>query len=88
VPCRDREPIWVDRQVVETIHLDLLRSHGGLSGLRDENALESALARRRNRCVYGWNRDLATLAATYAFGLAHKHPWRNGKVERSHRSDE
>lgn len=35
------EPRWLDRLVVEAMHVDQVREHGGLIGLRDENALES-----------------------------------------------
>jgi len=59
--------------VVDAVHLDTIRAHGGLPGLRDENALES-----RNRWVYGRTRDLATLAGTYGFGLVRSHPYRDG----------
>jgi death-on-curing protein len=72
------EPIWLERLVVDAVHFDLLRAHGGLPGLRDENALESALARPRNRWVYGRTRDPAILAATYGFGLVRNHPYRDG----------
>jgi death-on-curing protein len=68
----------VDRLAVEAVHIDLLRAHGGLPGLRDENALESALARPRNRWLYGRTRDLATLAATYAFTVIRSHPYHDG----------
>lgn len=73
-----REPKWVPRVVVEAAHLDQIRAHGGLAGLRDESALESALARPRNRFAYGRKPDLARLAAAYAFGLARGHPFHDG----------
>ena len=73
-----REPKWVPRVVVEAVHFDQIRTHGGLAGLRDESALESALARPRNRLAYGRKPDLARLAAAYAFGLARGHPFRDG----------
>ena len=73
-----REPRWVPRVVVEAAHFDQIRAHGGLAGLRDESALESALARPRNRFAYGRKPDLARLAAAYAFGLARDHPFRDG----------
>lgn len=60
------------------MHLDVIRIHGGLSGLRDENALEAALARPRQRLAYGRRRDPASLAASYGFGLARSHPYRDG----------
>ena len=62
------EPIWVDRVLVDAIHYDQLQQHGGHPGLKDENALESALARPRNKLNYAPDSDLATLAAAYAFG--------------------
>jgi len=73
-----REPRWVPRLVVEAIHFDQLREHGGLSALRDEAALEAALARARNKWAYRPKVDLATLAAAYAFGLARSHPFNDG----------
>jgi death-on-curing protein len=72
------EPKWVDRIVVDAIHLDQVREHGGLAGLRDENALEAALARPRQKWHYEPRSDLATLAADYAFGLSRSHPFRDG----------
>jgi death on curing protein len=72
------EPIWVDRLVVDAVHLDQLREHGGLQGIRDENVLESALARARNRWAYETEADPAMLAAAYGFGLATSHPYRDG----------
>ncbi|TMA81746.1 MAG: type II toxin-antitoxin system death-on-curing family toxin [Deltaproteobacteria bacterium] len=75
---RRREPAWVDRLVIDAVHLDLLREHGGLAGLRDENALESALARPKNRWNYEVGVDIATLAAAYGWGLATGHPYRDG----------
>jgi len=73
-----REPKWVERVVVDAIHLDQIREHGGLAGLRDENALEAALARPRQKWHYEPKSDLATLAAAYGFGLSRSHPYRDG----------
>ena len=72
------EPRWVDRLVVEAIHFDLVRAHGGMRGLRDESVLESALARPAQRLAYGLESDVATLAASYGFGLARSHPFNDG----------
>ncbi len=72
------EPRWVERLIVDAVHLDQLREHGGLSGIRDENALESALARTRNRWAYESTQDLAELAAAYGYGLVTNHPYRDG----------
>ncbi len=72
------EPLWVSRLVLDAVHLDQLREHGGLPGLRDENALEAALARPRQRRHYEPRSDLATLAAAYGWGLVTSHPYRDG----------
>jgi len=64
--------------VVDAIHSDQLREHGGLPGVRDENALESALDRPQQRWHYGENADLLVLAGAYAFGLVRSHPYRDG----------
>jgi death-on-curing protein len=72
------EPRWVDRLVVEAVHVDLVREHGGLSGLREEHALEAALARAPQRYAYAPDSDLADLAAAYGHGLASSHPFADG----------
>jgi death-on-curing protein len=72
------EPRWLSRLVVDAVHFDQLREHGGHRGIRDENALESALARARNRWEYERSSDLARLAAAYGFGLVTSHPYRDG----------
>lgn len=64
--------------VVDAIHNDQLREHGGLRGIRDENVLESALARPRQKWHYTNNADVPMLAAAYAFGLVKDHPYRDG----------
>ena len=72
------EPRWVPRLVIEAVHLDQIREHGGLIGIRDENALELALSRARQRWTYEPESDFARLAAGYAFGLCSSHPFRDG----------
>jgi len=74
----DGEPRWVPRIVIESVHLDQIREHGGLIGIRDENALESALARARQRWSYEPESSLPRLAASYAFGISSNHPFRDG----------
>jgi death-on-curing protein len=72
------EPRWVPRLVVEAVHVDQVREHGGVIGIRDENALESALARARQRWAYEPDADIPRLAADYAFGVCRNHPFRDG----------
>ncbi len=75
---RRREPRWLSRVVVDAIHNDQLREHGGLPGVRDENVLESALARPQQKWHYARDMDIPTLAAAYGFGLVRNHPYRDG----------
>lgn len=72
------EPRWVGRAVVDAVHTDMVLTHGGLRGLRSEESLESALARPRQRFAYDEESDLASLAATYAHGIARAHPFADG----------
>ena len=68
----------MSRLVAEAIHFDMLRAHGGMPGLRDEGALESALARPRQRLAHETESDLPALAAAYGYGLASSHPFNDG----------
>lgn len=64
--------------VVDAIQNDQVREHGGLSGPRDENVLESALARAQQKWHYANETDIPVLAAACAFGLVRNHPYRDG----------
>lgn len=68
---------WVSADVVSLIHEQQIVHFGGGSGLRDEALLQSALARPENQAAYG-EPDVAALAAAYAFGIAHNHPFVDG----------
>ncbi|MBU4556950.1 MAG: type II toxin-antitoxin system death-on-curing family toxin [Actinobacteria bacterium] len=74
----NQEPRWVTRVVIDAVHTDMLLTHGGLPGLRDEDLLESALARPRQKLAYEPPTDLAGLAAAYGFGLSSNHPYVDG----------
>ena len=64
--------------VVDAIHAEQIREHGGLAGGRDETALESALARPQQKWHYAGKLDVALLAAAYGFGFARNHPYHDG----------
>ena len=72
------EPRWLSRTVVDAIHTDQIREHGGLLGIRDENGLESALARPRQKWTYDRDAELAALTAAYGFAFARNHPYNDG----------
>lgn len=58
--------------------MDQLSEHGGMPGVRDEKALDAALARPQQKWNYAPDSDLATLAAAYAFGLVKAHAFNDG----------
>ena len=68
---------WVGATVAHAIHDRQLSDHGGLAGVRDAGAVESALARPRNLAAYGKS-DVADLAAAYAYSLARNHGFADG----------
>jgi death-on-curing protein len=68
---------WIDARLIHAVHDEQLAEHGGGSGLRDANMLESALARPQQLANYG-NPDVADLAAAYGYGLARNHPFVDG----------
>ena len=68
---------WIDRRVLLLLHDESLAEHGGASGLRDEELLESALARPMNLSLYE-DPDAAALAAAYGVGLAKNHAFVDG----------
>lgn len=69
--------IWVTEAVALASHAEQLTEHGGGDGVRDNCALASAMARARNLASHG-EPDAASLAATYAFGIARNHPFVDG----------
>ena len=73
-----KEFVWVLDEVVLALHGELLAAHGGLSGIRDRGAVESALARPRNLAADEACDDKARLAAAYAYGIAKNHGFANG----------
>lgn len=71
------EPIWLEAEVALAVHDRQLAEHGGASGVRDNGAMESALARPINQWAYGES-DACALAAAYGFGIARNHPFADG----------
>ena len=68
---------WLTRQAVEIMHEEQLLEHGGLGGLKDENALEAALARPLNKAAYGAP-DVFELAGAYLYEIVRNHPFSDG----------
>jgi death-on-curing protein len=78
VTLAESEPIWVPSTVVQAIHADQIRQHGGTLGIRDQCLLESALQRAPNHWHYEPSVDLPLLAALYGIGVAQNHPFLDG----------
>ena len=68
---------WIAKATILKVHSAQLAEHGGISGVRDDGLLESALARPELKAQYG-EADLALLAAAYAYGIARNHPFLDG----------
>lgn len=70
---------WIGRDLAYAVHENQLATHGGLDGIRDLSAVESALARPEQLDNYGNPKpDAADLAAAYAFGLVRNHGFSDG----------
>ena len=63
------EPLWLKRAWLDALHFRQLQRFGGRFGVRDDNAVESALARPRQQWADAERNDLASLAAAYGYGL-------------------
>ena len=72
------EPKWLTRQMLLAIHAEAVWRFGGMSGIRDETLLESAIERPRNRFHYHPESTLFELAASLGFGLIKNHPFNDG----------
>lgn len=69
-------PKWLSREAVEAIHRELA-GQGGLPGLKDEYALEAALARPLHKAADEKN-DVLALGAAYLYGIVRNHPFSDG----------
>ena len=70
-------PVFIPRAAVDILHRQSLEQHGGQDGVRDENALESALAQPLHVHFYRQG-DVFEIAAAYAFHLAENQPFLDG----------
>jgi len=70
-------PRWIPVELTKALQERLLAEFGGLSGLRDEGLLESALVCPLQLLSFG-NPSHFELAAAYAQGLVRNHPFLDG----------
>lgn len=71
------EPVWITREDCLAYHESLLERFGGLSGIRDESLLDSALNRPKHLLAYG-KPSIFQMAASYAHGIVKNHPFLDG----------
>src|SRR3972149_2612629 len=70
---------FVPKEVVLTIHADLLQRYGGRAGLRDPGLLESALAQPKMTVGGKYaHKTLFDKAAAYGFHVCKNHPFIDG----------
>ena|ERR1700733_11836452 len=72
-----KKPYWLSREECLALHEMMLSQYGGSEGLRDENMLESALAKPLQLFTYG-KPTMFDLAASYVFGVVKNHPFIDG----------
>lgn len=77
-----RDWVWLDRSAVLTLQMELLEAYGGSPGLRDADALDTALGAAHEQATlggeYGPEPDAAALAALYGHSLCTAKPFRDG----------
>lgn len=77
-------PFWVRDDVVIALHKRQIAEHGGIDGIRDIAALESALARPKNLYFYNESSvSIYQIAASYAYGISRNHPFLDGNKRTS-----
>lgn len=72
-----KEPHWVPKNFVLSLHEELLAQFGGALGVRDEPLLDAALARPQHLFSYA-HPDLFALSAAYMYGIVRNHPFVDG----------
>jgi death-on-curing protein len=76
--AKRKEPLWIEERDALAIHDRLLALHGGATGVRDRDLLESALARPRQHHSYAKTSDVVEMAALYTAGIVRNHPFIDG----------
>jgi death-on-curing protein len=73
-----KHPRWLTVRAVQAIHDELIARYGGLDGVRDPGALESALARPKHLHSYRMRSTIPQLAAAYGWALLKNHSFVDG----------
>jgi len=73
----DWEPLFLSIKQVMVLHHRSSAEHGGMDGVRDKGAVESALASARNTWFYAGG-DAYDIAPAYAFHIAESQAFLDG----------
>ena len=74
----DDRIVYVLSGTLHEVHSSLIETYGGLPGVRDENALESAIGRPKNLAAYGGVSSIPELAASLSWAILRNHPFSDG----------
>jgi death-on-curing protein len=69
---------FVRADVLRNVHDRLIERYGGLPGVRDQNALESAIQRPQNLQFYSGVESVPALGAALAWSILRNHPFSDG----------
>lgn len=72
------EPVWIPLATLHLLHDRQLELFGGLRGVRDEGAIESAIARPLNAWAYDQASDIEALAASYLCAIVRQQGYLDG----------
>lgn len=69
---------YLRSDALRNVHARLIQTYGGLQGIRDENALEAAVARPRQLHHYTGEERIGVTVASLAWALLRSHPFTDG----------
>ena len=72
-------PVWIQRETIVTLQEQLLAAFGGAAGLRDDDALRTALAEPPVKLTAD-EASVFALAASYCYQLIDRHPFVDGNL--------
>lgn len=69
---------FVRADVLKNVQQRLIENYGRLPGIRDENALESAISRPKNLVASLGKESIAALGASLVWAIVRSHPFADG----------
>ena len=69
---------YLRSDALRTVQAQLIQTYGGLPGVRNEDGLESAVARPQHLHTYTGEERVGAIAASLAWALLRNHPFMDG----------